>query len=312
MQIALVLLALLVAACQKSPEPQPEGSSAQLGALDAGLSVDAGAVSAAAARTADGGPPLSFVGTVRGVVKLATGAKLPLAPFPMQNGVLPVSVAPCPPVDATDQRNTVSLAKQTGGLFPVHVAITGMTGAPKREPVTHEVFIDACRLRPSMIGAMKGDQLKITNRSEAALVPRLPGDSFMRGLMNGESHQGPLKLTRTIVDCSFGSYCGESLVVATSHSLYAVTSTEGFFTIEHVPLHQKLTIHAWNPLFEVSSAPFTLSEREPEQMIELTLTPTAAAAATKLGKPKPPPAPKVIVHRVDGGVVVEGPGPAYE
>ncbi|MDB4990930.1 MAG: hypothetical protein JWN04_6108 [Myxococcaceae bacterium] len=316
MPFALLFALVLLAACQKSPASQPdsEGSAAlqtsQL--LDAGVSVDAGPSSrVVSASQVDGGPPLEFVGVVRGIVKLAKGAKVPLAPFPQLNGLTPPSVEPCPTPDATDQRS-VTLSKQTGGLFPIHVALTGMTGAPKREPVTHDVFIDACRLRPTLVGAMRGDQVRITNRSEMPLVPRLPGASFMRGLMHGDAQQGPLKQTRTTIDCNFGSYCGESLVIATTHPLYAVTSQEGFFAIEQVPLDQDLKIHAWNPLFEVTSAPFRLSHEQPEQMIELTLTPTAAAAATKSGPPKPLAAPKVIVQRVDGGIIVDSPGPAYE
>jgi hypothetical protein len=255
---------------------------------------DAGSV------VADAGPPLKFVGVVRGVVKLAKGAKLPIAPPILSHGVKPPSVAPCPPVDLSDQR-TISLAKQTGGLSPVHLAMTGMSASPPHVPTTHELFIDACRLRPTLVGATRGDTLRVTNRSSTALIPTLPGDKFMRGMMTGESRDAPISATQVKVSCGFGSYCGEALVVATTHPLYAVTTSEGFFTIENVPLDQDLRIHAWAPLFDVSSEPFRLSEDKREAVIDLTLTPLPVKPAPKPRKPIPPDAARG-----------EGRGPAYQ
>jgi hypothetical protein len=295
----LTVLGLIVlSACSKSEKPAvPAEPRAASSAADAGVvgSALSRAVDAVGPHGADAGAPLQFVGVVRGVVKLAKGAKLPLAPVPLSHGVKPPSVAPCPPVDLADQR-TMTLAKQTGGLSPVHTAITGMSAAPAREPVVQELFIDACRLRPTLLGAMRGDTLRITNRSESAMIPSLPGDKFMQGMLRGESREATLGGTQTKISCAFGSYCGESLVVATSHPLFAVTSSEGFFTIEKVPLDQDLTIHAWAPLFDVASQTFRLSEDKREVMIELSLTPlppkpTPAAAPDKPGV-QPQPAKK--------------------
>jgi hypothetical protein len=308
MPIALVFALLLAAstlpACSKKTEraePQAAPASTNLDGGAALTQVDAGLPRAAQAQRADAGPPVEFGGTLRGVIKLAKGQKLPLAPFPVLSGGVPApSVAPCPTVDASDQR-TVSVAKQTGGLSPIHVAITGMSAAPPHEPVTHELFIDACRLRPAMIAAVRGDTVRVTNRSETALVPRVPGASYMRGLLKGETASGVLKAARTVVDCGFGSYCGDSLVIATTHPLAAVTTPEGFFTIEHVPLEQELRVFAWNPLFELTSQLVKLTHAQPEQMIELTLTPTAVAAATRAGVPKKVPEP-ATPGASDGGV----------
>lgn len=308
-------LALLVA-CDRTPRTEQTVTKAS--AFDAGVP-SASNVSDGAAPTrdapaplVDAGPALEFTGTIRGVVKLAKGQKLPLAPFPQQNGVTPPSAAKCPPIDVADQR-TVTVAKQTGGLSPVHVALTGMSGAPARPPMVHELYIDGCRLRPTLVGAVKGDQVRVTNRSEAVFVPRLPAGSFMRGLMHGESSEAKLTETRSRVECSFAAYCGESLVVATTHSLYDVTTPEGFFTIEHVPLDQELTVHAWHPLFQVASSnPVTLTHAQPEQMVELTLAPSPGALAIKPGPPQRAPAPVIVERLKDGGVVVHSKGPAYE
>jgi hypothetical protein len=296
---ALGLLGLLLSACQKHDKTaQPAQQSAKLAVADAGTSTgtaspagDRFAAAAAAAKSAaDAGPPIRFVGVVRGVVKLAKGQKLPLAPPPLSHGIKPPSVAPCPPIDLTDQR-TIALAKQTGGLSPVHLALTGMRAVPPREPATHELFIDACRLRPTLVGAMRGDKLRVTNRSDSAMIPTLPGDKFMRGMMRGETREAPIAVTQLKVSCGFGSYCGEALVIATTHPLYAVTSSEGFYTIENVPLDQDLNIHAWAPLFDVSSEPFRLSEDKREAVINLVLTPLPAKpvpAATPAAQPTGP------------------------
>jgi hypothetical protein len=257
---------LLMACSRKSPQKEaaPSAKSAPVVAAS-----DAGSANAGS----DAGVGISeFSGTVRGIVKLAAGASVPLAPPVLSHGAKPPSLAPCPPVDANDQR-TVTQAKETGGLSPVHVALTGMKTAPPTEPKTHELFIDACRLRPTVVGAQKGDLIKVTNRSEMALVPQLPGAPFMRGLLRGESQTFEAAQTQTRVQCSFGSYCGESLVVAVKHPLYDVTTEQGFFTIEHVPLEQPLTVHAWHPLFRANSVKVELSKEKPEQMVEILLTP---------------------------------------
>lgn len=287
--LGLVALSL-ASACSKSDKPaatvekSAKPLSVDAGAASTASSTDAGSVAKA---EVDAGPPLQFVGVVRGVVKLAKGAKLPIAPPVLSHGVKPPSVAPCPPVDLNDQR-TIALAKQTSGLSPVHLALTGMRAVPPHAPATHDLFIDACRLRPTLVGAVRGDTLRVTNRSEAAMIPTLPGDKFMRGMLTGESRDAPISTTQVKVSCGFGSYCGEALVVATTHSLYAVTTSEGFFEIKNVPLDQDLRIHAWAPLFDVSSEPFRLSEDKREAVIDLALTPLPAKPAPKPAKPIPP------------------------
>lgn len=260
MRIAMFVscVGLLVACSRKTPEKsQPSGQSAAASTTTETAVNDSG----------------EFSGVVRGVVKLAPGATLPMAPPVLSHGAKPPSMQPCPPVDENDQR-VVTLSKETGGLAPIHVALTGMKTVPPAEQQTHEIFIDACRIRPMVVGARRGDLIKLTNRSEMALVPQVPGDAFMRGLMRGESQTFEASRVQTKVQCSFGSYCGEALVIATTHTLYDVTTDQGFFTIEHVPLDQPLTLHAWHPLFDEASAKFELSKEKPEQMLELVLSPT--------------------------------------
>lgn len=286
MRIASIFLcAGLLVACQRRATPDPaqkfEPSKKTLDAGTHAALIDASVAKAAA----DAGPQAELTGTVRGIVKLAKGVTLPLAPPVLSHGVTPPSIKPCPPIDKADQR-VVTLSKETGGVSPIHVALTGMKAVPPREPITTDIFIDACRMRPTIVGVKRGDKVRVTNRTDTALVPQLPGTPFMRGLMRGESQEFEAKATQTKISCSFGSYCGDSLIIATTHTLYDVTTSEGFFTISHVPLDQPVTVHAWHPLFKEVNVKVTLSHDQPEQMVELLLTP----APQKPVPAAPPPA----------------------
>jgi hypothetical protein len=131
----------------------------------------------------------------------------------------------------------------------------------------------------------------VVNRSDAPLLPALPGDKFMQAIVRGDAREFTVKLLGpNPVSCGFANYCGESSIIAISHPLYALTSTEGGFTIEGVPLDEELILNAWHPLFEVTSEPFKLSSVAREKVFELTLKPTAAAM--RESEPKKAPATK--------------------
>lgn len=250
--------------------------------------VDAGATQAPQPEA----PKVEFTGTLRGFVKLAEGAKLPLAPLP-EKGKTDTAIAPgCPPIGEPD-RKQVAEHEGSHGLSPLHVAITGMTAAPKRSPVTHELEIRDCRLAPGMIAAMTGDTLRITNKSQAPFLPLMPRESFMQALLPGAQREAPISgIGPMALKCGFGAYCGESTLLSTSHSLYAITDAEGRFTITGVPLDQELTVHAWHPLFTPTSATFKLTNAERSKEVELTIQPVAAApegAPTETAPAKPAP-----------------------
>lgn len=289
----LVLLSVvLCASCERAPKPAPSTSGAAT-ALDAALA-EAGPVSAV-----DAGPSAEFVGSVRGVVRLAPGQTLPIAAPILVNGAAPISAAPCPPVDLND-RKTVRESESTKGLSPVHIAITGMSSVPPHTATTREVFIDACRARPTLVGAVHDDKLRVVNRSQLALLPTLPGDRFMQAILPGESREVTLKgLGTQTIGCSFSNYCGESAVITLSHALQAVSDEDGRFSIEQIPLDQELTLHAWHPLFDVASVAFKLTHAEREKGFELALTPLPGAATIEpkdAKKKAPKPARKPAPH----------------
>lgn len=292
----LLLIVALFGACSQQAPSEPRGAALDAGSEAGSASLDAApSVPRRASRDAssvDSGPPAEFLGTVHGVIKLARGAALPIAPPVRIKGQVPSSVAPCPAVDVNDQR-IVARDPASGGLSPVHVALTEMSAVPTRAPEVHELFIDACRLRPTLVGALRGDTVRVTNRSPSVLLPILPGDTFMRGLMRGETRDFALtRLGPTAVECAFGNYCGKSLVIGVSHPLYAVSDDKGRFTIRQVPLGQELKLNAWHPLFQVTTVSVELSRAEPEKTVELTLQPTpSAAASTRTPSSSTPRAP---------------------
>lgn len=216
-------------------------------------------------------PKADFSGVVRGVVKLAPDAELPLAPEP--TGPVPTASKACPSYSAAD-RKVFTLVPETRGLSPVHVALTQMTAAPRAEPKTREVTIDGCRLHPPLTAAMVGDTLRVLNRSDTVLMPLLPGDAYMASLAKGEAREAKLEaMGPTRIACGLSGYCGEALVITLAHPLFAVTDKAGEFEIKGVPLDQDLTVHAAHPFIGVTSAPVRLTKEQPLGHVELVLTP---------------------------------------
>ena len=256
---SLALVLGVVGACEKAAAPAPaEKTQAVQG-------------SNAAAK-----PSADFSGVVRGIVKLAEGATLPMAPVPERPPVNPGGS--CRPY-ADDDRRVVSQFAGTGGLTPIHLAVTQMTAVPEHKPQTHDLYIRNCRLTPGVVGAMKGDELRIVNESDQPFMPVFPGDPFMKGLLKGESRT--IKLERfgpAKVACGFAGYCGESTIITVAHPLYTVTNERGEFEIKGIPLDQDIMVHAGHMLFEVSTLKMRLTKAEPTKTVEFVLTPLPATA----------------------------------
>jgi hypothetical protein len=264
------LALLLVAACSS-------GEKAQTPA--------AGAPGSAAQQAAVKKPQADFSGVLHGVVKLVEGAEVPRAPEPVERVVPPP--APCLPYGDAD-RDVVSMAADTRALSPVHVAITQMASAPEHKPTQVDLRIDSCRLGPKLVGAVSGDSVRVTNHSDVAMLPLLPGDTYLESIAKGKSRSAKItRLGPTRIKCGIAGYCGESIVITLSHPLFAVTNEKGEFTIKGVPLGQDLTVHAAHPHVGVVSQKFRLTKEKPEHTLELVITPRApkpAAAAAADGK----------------------------
>jgi hypothetical protein len=157
-----------------------------------------------------------------------------------------------------------------------------MSEAPPTTPKTHDVILTDCRLAPSLIGVVRGDSVRITNRSEPPLFPKVTGESFMEGILSGNSRTVTFgNVGASIIACGFGPFCGRTDVLVTTHSLFGVTDREGHFTVENVPLDDDVVVYAWHPLFQVASMPVKLTAKEPTRRIELVVTPAAVAAKSE-------------------------------
>ncbi len=229
-------------------------------------------------------------GRIEGVVVLAEGATLPSLPDPKQTAALTVTdpPAPCTPISAADLQ-PVRRDAASGGLTSIHLALTGMASTAPASPRLHQLRLEDCRLTLPLLAARLGDSVRITNASGAPLLPSLPGDTFMEAILAGQSRTFELKrLGSSRIGCNFGGYCGQTDLLVTSHSLYAVSDGLGRFHIDDVPLDRPLTLHAWHPLFDESHAAVTLTGAAPSRSVRLVVRPLPAARPAPEG-----PSPKV-------------------
>jgi hypothetical protein len=218
------------------------------------------------------------VGVVEGVVRLAPGAELPSYTDKDLGKGAPGTTAPpekCPPPKKGD-RQPVSHA-DGGGLRGVMVNAIDFDASPAHEPATHEVAIRDCRLEPRLVVATRGDKLRMVNESDHPFLPRRSGDSFGQGLMKGQDRVVDLDRGGIFrVSCFMGATCGRTDVVVLYHPVHTTTGEGGRFRLENVPAGQALTVHAWHPLFEESSAEVQVAEGE-TRTVEIELRPLAPA-----------------------------------
>ncbi len=219
--------------------------------------------------------PAAATGSIEGVIVLAEGATLPKLSDPLKTSKLVVTnpPRPCTPVSESDLEPVKQASD--GGLSSVHVALTGMESTAPAEPKTHELRLENCRLNQFLLGARLGDRVRITNASDAPLLPSVLGDTFMEAILANQSRTVDLKrVGASRIACNFGAYCGQTDLLVTSHSLFAVSDKAGHYRIDNVPLDRELTVHAWHPLFEESRETITLTKAAPTRTIKLVLKPT--------------------------------------
>ena len=126
-----------------------------------------------------------------GTVSLALGASLPFYPASAMERKVVEHLDPgtfpqvCTPPKELD-RAPVRLSPE-GKLVGVMVTASGFQHAVLREPITHAAVIKDCRLTPSLIVAMKGDALRITNEVSFPFMPALGQVTYNRTLMPGQA-----------------------------------------------------------------------------------------------------------------------------
>lgn len=210
-------------------------------------------------------------------MRLATDQELPeLLPSMMYVQVLqqadPLPPPPgCTPAKQVDRR-PVQLSPDRG-LSSVFIAASDFKGHVTRAPKVHQVSIDDCRLSPMVIGAMRGDTLRIASQTDYPFMPQLGGTSFFETMIKGQERTHTLEaLGAQSVVCGFTAPCGRTDVITVAHPLYALSDAQGHFRIEGVPAGEPLNLNAWHPLFRASTQKITVTAGETTK-VEFVLTP---------------------------------------
>ncbi len=202
--------------------------------------------------------PVPRFGVIEGVVRLAEGAELPEVPprmmyqqFLQQEDPLPGPSA-CTPAKQTDRRPV-----QIGPgnvLSSVFIAASDFKTPVSRPTKVHELTIDDCRLTPMVIGAMRGDTLRISNKTDYPFMPQVGSAAFIETLIKGQDRTQTLEaLGVQTVLCAFTAPCGRADVITVAHPLFTLSMADGRFRIEGVPADETFNLNAWHPLFRTTT-----------------------------------------------------------
>ncbi|QQR91645.1 MAG: hypothetical protein IPJ88_07990 [Myxococcales bacterium] len=137
--------------------------------------------------------------------------------------------------------------------------MTGFSVAPKHEAKKRHMRIENCRLKPSFLAAVRGDELVIENKSDFPFLPKLKRDSFLQAILKGTSRKARLDgVGPQRISCGFASPCGVVDLVVLGHPVFAMTDAQGRFEIDNLPKlgdsEQSLILHAWHPLLKQHKA----------------------------------------------------------
>jgi hypothetical protein len=217
------------------------------------------------------------VGVVEGVVKLKDGAKLPSFPMELMSRQTLKAKPPeqpkvCSPMSPAD-RQTVQLTPD-GKLVGVLVAGSEFKKTYQRPPLTHDVTIEDCRLKPSFVAAQKGDKLRIHNATDYPFMPQFGATAYMETLIKGQEKEIDLDKGGLVTSllCGFTASCGRTDVIVLFDAIYAKTDENGRFRIENVPAGQEGRLSVWHPLFQETSVKVYLAAGE-TKTIELEVAP---------------------------------------
>ncbi len=141
------------------------------------------------------------------------------------------------------------------GIGPVLVSVVGFRKSPPHRKQTHRLVIRGCRLEPTLVAAVVGDEVEVRNESDYPFLPTLGPSPFMQAIPKGQSRTFPLPQGGvTVVYCGFHVPCGWAGVIVQHHPVFALTKPDGSFRIEHVPTEgDQITVHAWHPLLAEAS-----------------------------------------------------------
>ncbi|MDD9933064.1 MAG: hypothetical protein OXT09_05645 [Myxococcales bacterium] len=213
-----------------------------------------------------------------GRVELAKGARLPS--YAAADQVRRALIADGERVASLDAecaaaekaaRRPVTLGDR-GALGGVVVAASDFTHYRPREPRTHTLRIEGCRLSPPVLSAAAGDRLVIDNADGREHVPSLRPSYRARPLAAGDRVVQRLAAGLEAVLCARDRPCGRADVLTFHHPVHAVTAEDGSFRIEDFPVGEMVRVSAWHPLFKEARAHVWLEPGE-QRTVRLVLKP---------------------------------------
>lgn len=230
-------------------------------------------------------PTAKGFGAIEGTIRLAEGAELPeILPRMMFQQVLqqaePLPSPPeCTPAKQTDRR-PVGLGPNNL-LSSIFVTASNFkTQPPSRGPIVHNVTVTDCRLTPMVIGAKRGDSLRLTSNTEYPFMPQVGTAAFTETLIKGQERVHTLEAlgVQSIV-CGFTAPCGRADIITVDHTLYALSDANGHFRIEGIPADETLDLTAWHPLFLPTAHSVKISANETTKL-DFVLVPDHAFTPT--------------------------------
>jgi hypothetical protein len=213
------------------------------------------------------------VGTLMGDVHLAPGERMPeYLPLDLARRPLRQSSLPKPPDECAGAneaaRHPVSVTPR-GMLGGIVVAASDFTRVRERAPKVHQVVLEHCRLKPSIIAAQGGDTLSIENRDPFGFEPLIGPAYEARALAQGKKIKQTLVAAGIdAVQCSLGAPCGRTDVLVFHHPVHSVSDSLGQFRMPNFPAGELVRVTAWHPLFEPAE---TFVWLEPSQVTTLSL-----------------------------------------
>jgi hypothetical protein len=218
---------------------------------------------------------------VEGVVRFADGFELPSYPPEQMTKKLLKQLPPeappaaCTPPKTTD-RQPVTLTPD-GLLGGVMLAASNFSHQPNRPPLVHEVTIEDCRLKPSLVVAMKGDSLRVQSTVNYPFMPSYNEGSSVRSLIPGQTYDVVLdKPGVAPLFCGFTASCGRTDVIVMLHPVYTTTDASGKFRFDDFPAGENVSLSAWHPLFQEAKIDLRVEPGE-HKTVELVLKPNAQA-----------------------------------
>jgi plastocyanin len=202
--------------------------------------------------------------TIRGSAKF-TGAKPTNSPIDMSEE------PQCKAKYQTPPRAETAIVNANGTLGNVFVYVkSGLPATQKYTAPATPVVVDqdGCRYRPHVLGVMVGQAVEIRNSDPLLHNIKATGRAAASNRFNISQPRAGMKTTRTFsasevmvpLECNVHGWMN-AFVGVLPHPFYAVTGTDGAFSIKGLP-PGTYTVEAWHEKFGTRTATVTVAGTE--------------------------------------------------